>query len=281
MGRTAPRSQPDEAVPAGAALPKCAVSGKRASGSCKARAAAPERGHRQADHVPVVALDAARPAPRPAPGSRSRRRAPPLAGGQVPVDVGVARGRGSDARSRRRRRARAVPRSARPPRPRACGPRALAGWRAASSRRPACRRSRPSSDDLGVRAQHQLAGDRRAPCGSAFSITSSRGSPSVSSSTSGASTANSIPSCSRIARRCGEREREDQGSAAPGRRARSRARPTRPSRSRARGWSGPRGRSRRGSSRARPRAGWWRRSPGGRPRRPRGPRARAPPAGRR
>src|SRR5919108_1430918 len=41
---------------------------------------------------------------------------------------------------------------------------------------------------------------------SAFSTTSSRGSPSVSSSTSGASTRKSTPSCSRIARRRGELE---------------------------------------------------------------------------
>src|SRR5688500_1362543 len=40
----------------------------------------------------------------------------------------------------------------------------------------------------------------------AFSTTTSRGSPSVTSSTSAGSTRNSIPSCSRIRFRCGERE---------------------------------------------------------------------------
>src|SRR6202000_320412 len=76
---------------------------------------------------------------------------------------------------------------------------------------------------------------------------------------------------------------EDQNSAvqALGERSRSHGRPTQERRSRAPCWCRSRSRSRRGSSRGPTAVGWWRRSPGARPRSRNRPRAPSRPAERR
>ena len=79
---------------------------------------------------------------------------------------------------------------------RAPAPRRRLAEDVAVERRPRCRRRAPS-----------VAGRPRAPCGARSPRPTARGSPSVSSSTSGGrDLERRRPSCSRIARRCGERE---------------------------------------------------------------------------
>src|SRR5215217_1683568 len=141
-------------------------------------------------------------------------------------------------RSRKRTRVTATPvrssrcsRSAIPPITSCQRPDSSRSQRSASARSAGLPCARPSQTTMLSAARTRSPGTARS-FKSAFSTTSSRGSPSVSSSTSGASTRKSTPSCSRIARRRGELEarmswlaelREEQRGLAGGRLLRVRA----------------------------------------------------------
>src|SRR5215212_5932457 len=84
--------------------------------------------------------------------------------------------------------------------------------RSASARSAGFPCARPSQTTMLSAASTRSPGTARS-FRSAFRTTSSRGSPSVSSSTSGSSTRNATPSCSRIARRRGELEARISASA--------------------------------------------------------------------
>src|SRR5919109_1273891 len=122
--------------------------------------------------------------------------------------------------SSRRKRTRVTATSARSPRSSRNATPLITSWVRPESRRrnvsasagsrglPKARPSRTTAVSTPrTRAPATAAALRRA-----FSATRRRGSPPVSSSTSGTSTRKSIPSCSRIARRWGEREARMRGS---------------------------------------------------------------------
>ena len=223
-----------------------------------------QRRHRQADDVVVVAGDAPRRAPLRGPGSRSRPARPPIR--RSPTYQSIS----ASLSSRKRTVVQTDALRSRPP-PTAAMPdqtwwsrpdsSAIIARAAAASRGLAV--DAVAEHDLRVDAEHEVALHADRP-GLAQGVLDHDplGVALASSSTSAGTTSNATPSCSRIARRCGEREARIK---ALGRRSRSRGWPTRGGRSRAPGWSAPRARSRRGSSRAPPRRGSSRRSAGAPP----------------
>src|SRR5918997_2198629 len=126
----------------------------------------------------------------------------------------------ASASSRKRTRVTATPvrssppsRSAIPPITSCQRPDSSRSHRSASSRSAGLPCALPSQTTMLSTARTRSPGTARS-FSSAFWTTSSRGSPSLSSSTSGASTRKSTPSCSRIARRRGELEARISGSGA-------------------------------------------------------------------
>ena len=234
--------------------------------------------HRQADDVEVVALDARARARRRGPGWRSRRRGRATPRRDVPVERGRRRAsrkvtrcaRGRRERRRRRRSAKPLTTSCvrpgeRAQRRRAPRPRRRACPRSGRRARRPCRRQ-----DHGRRRRRRPAPP--APCAARSRARRRPGRPRSSSSTSAGRTSNAHPSaledlaalgratpCRSDQRAAERRRRQLRGRTAP-----PRARPTRASPSRGPCSGRPRSRSRRGSSPARPRAGWSRRSPGAR-----------------
>ena len=224
---------------------------------------------RQADDVEVVAVDAARPARRRGPGWRSRRRARatrrlprtsrrrPASSARKVTSVtrdGLAHGR--------RDHAQAADDLVRAP-----GQRAAACSRACVGVAPACRRSgRRARPSVSTPSTERRPAPPRAPCAGRSRAPPRAGRRSSSSSTSAG------PHLERDAELLEDRaplrraRGEDERQASSGRRAAT---------SRVAGLGGVRAvdhvladldaRSRRGSSPARPRAGWSRRSPGARP----------------
>ena len=218
-----------------------------------------EADHRQPDDVEVLPLDPRPPGPRRAPGSRSRRRG----SRHSPEATYRARSASSSERKVTSVRATAVrctpslvdAEAAAPPR--AWHPRAAPARRGPGPRRRGLGRILPSTATTvsapSTRPPRAAPALRRA-----FSCATSAGSPASSSGTSAGATVKATPSCSRIARRCGEREARTSlpppdGAAstrpARGRTARPHVRRTRRNPSRAPCSARSPARSRRGSSR--------------------------------
>ena len=245
-----------------------------------------QRGHREADHVEVVALDRLDQRRPSALDGVPAGALAPLAGGEVPVE------RRASSSARKRTRVTATSLRSSPSldaarsrsSPRACGRRAARRKRlglglvarlaepAPSSTTAVSTPSTRSPADRARLAQrvldHELA---------RIAVASAPRRPAPRPGTS-------TPSCSRIAlplRRAGRRAIAATAHSS-GKKSADLAR-GRLRRVRAVDQVGLdlERRSRRGSSPARTRAGWWRRSPGARPPPPRSPRAPAPPAGRR
>ena len=191
---------------------RCTCSGNHASRQQPRRDVEQQRDG-QPDHVPVVTIDRRSPAPRRGPGPRRRRHVPrhsPLR--QVPVDqLGVERAEG-DRRCAPRRSLGASPSCSsatplktscvRPERRSRMAPRLglVARPCRTGGRRGSTSVSTPSTSARARRARP------RAPCAARSRAPRRAGSPSRCSSTSAGTTSNGMPSWSRIALRCGERD---------------------------------------------------------------------------